>query len=199
MRHLLALTSTILLACGCSAAAVPTSKAQPQPPQATPSHVNYPPQHIKIPAIGVDTDVETVASDKSGAMAAPLNVNNVGWWPGVTPGDPGDAVMDGHKDWIGGVHKVFWSLNKLKPGDEIIVADLAGQEQHWQVVASSCPAGIVGCIASGPAGISVPYKTDPATLGMFTTTGTPTLTLYTCSGTWDKIYSDRLVVSAELH
>jgi len=49
-------------------------------------------------------------------MAVPSVPSHVAWYsPGPAPGEPGDAVIDGHLDWTTGP-AVFWNLGKLHAG-----------------------------------------------------------------------------------
>ncbi|MFZ0214660.1 MAG: class F sortase, partial [Candidatus Dormiibacterota bacterium] len=99
---------------------------------------------------------------------------------GPAPGQPGDAVIDGHLDWYTGP-AVFANLAKLKPGDQIQVTMSSGQPITFQVKTLQ----------------SVPYTSAPS--GLFATSGPPTLSLVTCAGQWDagkQVYLNRLVVTA---
>jgi sortase (surface protein transpeptidase) len=116
-------------------------------------------------------------------MAVPIKAEDVGWYKfGPSPGEQGDAVMDGHLDWWTGP-AVFWNLGKLKTGDEIWVARADGSRLLFVVDGTS----------------TVPSDSRPA--GLFATGGPPTLSLITCSGSWDRqrqTYTTRLVVHASL-
>jgi hypothetical protein len=94
---------------------VPTAKAPAKIPVDGPTDV-------RIPAISVDTSLEAISLDPSGALAAPA-YTDAGWYAdGTDPGDVGPAVIAGHYD---GVTKdsqsVFYHLADLKPGDRIDV------------------------------------------------------------------------------
>src|SRR5438045_1447791 len=57
------------------------------------------PVEIRIPSIGVDAQIIPVGKTKSGAMDAPANAVQTGWYAlGAWPGQPGNAVIDGHLD-----------------------------------------------------------------------------------------------------
>jgi sortase family protein len=137
---------------------------------------------IQIPSIGVDAAVELAAIDKHGDMQVPVNPCDVAWYKlGPVPGAAGDAVIDGHLDWWTDGAAVFWKLNLVKPGAQIIIIDAGGAKLRFKVTTLD----------------RVRRATEPA--GLFTTTGTPTLTLYTCAGVWEtgaQTYSQRLFVNA---
>lgn len=79
------------------------------------------PVYLKIPTIGVNAQVEHVGLAPDGAMDVPKDYDNVAWFDrGPRPGEQGNAVIDGHVDSRTRA-AVFWKLNTLKPGDEIIV------------------------------------------------------------------------------
>ena len=95
------------------------------------------PTRLKIPAIGVDAAVEEVGLDQENAMDVPKDPHDVAWYRyGPRPGQPGSAVIAGHVDYhdIGPV--VFWRLNELKKGDEVIVVDDKGAERHFVVTSN---------------------------------------------------------------
>jgi len=154
-------------------AASPAATSSPQP---TPSRG---PARLRIPAIGVDAPVEPVGVTADGKMDVPREVDDVGWYsPGVRPGEPGDAVFDGHLDWYTGP-AVFAGLHRLRSGD-VIEIDLAG-----------------GGTVSFHVYQTATYPADQPPPDLFGRDGTPRLTLITCAGRWDgHAYSRRLVVDA---
>ncbi len=90
------------------------------------------PVRLRIPALGIDADIEEVGLRK-GAMDVPGNIWNAGWLnSGPRPGDVGNAVLDGHKDSVHGT-AIFWELGKLKAGDKIYVSDQYGYELTFEV------------------------------------------------------------------
>lgn len=164
--------------------AVPS--VEPAPAQynpTTPRPAAPTPQRIAIPAIGVDATVEAVTVNDRLEMATPARPVDTGWYSlGSSPGEDGDAVIDGHVDSPDGAPAVFARLAQLKPGDQLIVTLAEGRRTF-----------AVTRIAS------VPYHSVPA--GLFATQGPPLLTLITCTGAWDPaqgVYSQRLVVEATL-
>lgn len=142
------------------------------------------PVHVSIPAIDVDTEIESVANDKNGRMDVPKDDMNTSWYnPGFRPGQDGKAVLAGHFDKKDGSPAIFWDLEKLKQGDEIIVTDDKGQEWKFAVTDSS----------------KFPDKDFPIA-DVFGNADEPMLNLITCHGEWSSGngYSDRYVVSSTL-
>ncbi len=143
------------------------------------------PAGFKIPALGVDTIVEEVGLDSKGGMDVPSNDTNVAWFGlGYRPSQTGSAVIAGHYDKVTGDPAVFYDLDRLEPGDQIMVVDETGGEQVFSVQNKTA------------------YLTDqfPTEL-VFGTSEEKILNLITCDGTWDSVnksYSNRLVVSAKL-
>lgn len=142
-----------------------------------------PPLRLVIPAIGVNAQVEALGLDAQGRMATPSRSDRVGWYsPGTTPGDVGNAVIDGHLDWTDGP-AVFWRLGRLKRGDELVVVRADGSQARFAVQSSA----------------TTPY--DASTDSLFTRSGPPAVTLITCAGAWDRqrgTYLQRLVIRAAL-
>lgn len=136
---------------------------------------------LMIPKLNVNAHSEPLGLDAQGQLATPtVKYCDVGWYQhGPAPGAPGDAVMDGHLDWYG-KPAVFWKLESLRPGDEIVVRrDTA--ILHFRVVSVA----------------SVPYNSHPP--GLFDVTGPPRLSLLTCAGDYDfkrATYLSRLIVNA---
>jgi sortase (surface protein transpeptidase) len=142
------------------------------------------PLYLTIPALGVHTNVEHVGVDKDNNMDIPKDPANVAWFkPGTVPGNPGNAVMDGHLDWYGIKQAVFYFIGSLKAGDRVYVRDDRGRDRAFVVTKQlvcrwqDCPLQEI----FGPA------------------TGTR-LNLITCDGTFNRAaqnYDKRLVVFSE--
>ena len=166
----------LILACG-------------QAGQAGHPHRGAAPVRLQIPRLHVDASVEQVGADQGGRMAIPSDYRDVAWYaPGVVPGDRGDAVIDGHLDWVVGgrlTPAVFTDLGSLRTGDEVDVMSRDGRTLRFKVTDSRALA----------------YNANPAQAGIFATGGTPRLTLITCTGTFDGSlhqYNQRRAVTAEL-
>ena len=153
---------------------------------ATPEAASKPvaaPARLSVPALGVDADVEAVGVDGQGRMGTPSRPEHVGWYrQGAAPGQPGNAVIDGHLDWTSGP-AVFWQLHRLRVGDEAFVTGSDGTRLRFVVDSVS----------------TIAY--DANVDGLFVTLGPPTMTLLTCTGAWDRqraTYLQRLVVHLSL-
>jgi len=143
-----------------------------------------PPGRLIIRSIGVNAPVVAVGVDKSGAMDVTKSSYDTGWYKlGPAPGDPGDAVIDGHLDWYDTSRAVFYNLRDLRVGDDIEVQRLDGVSHHFTVT------GIQ----------TVAYNATVP--GLFAAGGPARLSLITCGGPWSKTlsqYLERVVVDSAL-
>ncbi|HZV50459.1 MAG TPA: class F sortase [Candidatus Dormibacteraeota bacterium] len=139
------------------------------------------PDRLRIPAIGLDARVESVGVTAQGTMGVPTDPRDVGWYaPGVRPGEPGDAVMDGFMEWSSGP-AAFADLSRLRAGDEVDV-DLSDERRLIFRVDR---------LARFPFNQSLP--------GLFERGGSPRLSLVTSSSRWNGTgYEDRVEVDARL-
>lgn len=145
----------------------------------------FEPQTVSIPKINVISRIEKVGEDEKGRMAVPKEVMNVGWYEfGYKPGEKGSAVFAGHLDKVTGEPAVFYELNKLEEGDEIVVTDRNGRKLAFEVIRSRV------------------YPFDKVPLEeIFNSTDRERLNLITCTGSWNKDnknYTNRLVVYSQL-
>ena len=129
--------------------------------------------------------MEAVGADRTGAMATPSGPYTVGWWDrGTVPGQPGNAVIDGHLDSARVGAAVFWSLGELSAGDQILL-QMPGNKTLTFVVDHT----------------SIYPFNDAPLLTIFGPSSTPSLNLVTCSGSFDRSshnYNRRLVVYSRL-
>lgn len=143
------------------------------------------PVRLLVPAIGVDAAVEQVGKKEDGSMGTPTKFGNVGWYAlGSAPGQPGNAVIDGHVNNALTKAGVFEHLSQLALGDTVTVVNASGTQMSF----------IVTKVEEYPA------DTAPAA-SIFTTTGPPGLVLITCDGDWvqsARSFDKRLVVFARL-
>jgi hypothetical protein len=140
-----------------------------------------PPDRLRIAAIGVDSALESLDVDASGAMRAPKDFGKPGWFNrGPAPGDLGPAVIAGHVDSERGP-AVFYRLRDLKAGD-LVEVSRGGQWVLFGVAASE----------------RYPKDQFP-TAKVYNPTPVPELRLITCGGTFDRSrrsYEDNIVVYA---
>jgi hypothetical protein len=190
-----------IIAMACNGAAPHTSKARlapaPTPPPSVPTPLSSVvavrgiPVEIVIDRIGVIAPVEQVGVNKLNQMDVPKRPEDAAWYePGPAPGEGGDAVIDGHLDWVplskyacptppGQKGAVFCRLSELTVGDVILIHSQDGTIRRFVVVSAG----------------SVPNNNPPASL--FSRNGPPMLTLITCAGKWDgTTYTQRLLVQA---
>lgn len=91
------------------------------------------PVRLQIPAIGVDTALERLGTERDGELAPPRNPDLAGWFAaGPRPGDLGPSVIAGHVDSTSGP-AVFWRLRELRRGDRVSVRDRSGRAVTFRV------------------------------------------------------------------
>ena len=79
------------------------------------------PTAVRIPALGVTSDVMELGLERDGSMEVPPGGYPVGWYDrSPTPGQLGPAVLAGHVDWAG-EPGAFAGLDELLPGDTVEV------------------------------------------------------------------------------
>jgi sortase (surface protein transpeptidase) len=130
----------------------------------------------------VDAPIVDVGLTSDKQLESPREAHQVGWYAaGARPGEPGNALFDGHLDWYRAAG-VFWALGKLEPGDEIVTQAANGEQVRFVVEWKEL------------------YEVDKAPLErIFGPTSGPTVTLITCGGQFDrtsKSYTHRWVVRA---
>ncbi len=110
-------------------------------PEATPESSTPPPPmpkptHIQIPATGIDTKIVEVGYDIvtiDGQQVIQWQVAEYAAGHNSTSASPGEGhniVITGHDDWKG---EVFRTLEKAKPGDEVILTTEDGKVHHYAV------------------------------------------------------------------
>jgi hypothetical protein len=156
---------------------------------ATPVDAPWAPARLQIPAIHVDAAIMGVGQTATGVMDAPVSKvynspywSNVFWYDvGAAPGQPGNAVIAGHVNRVGGDPAVFWSLGKLQPGDTVMIVTNEGTIIHY----------LVNRVVRFPAN----YSSQDAINAVFGPATGNHLNLITCSGVWTRSgYDERLVV-----
>ena len=150
--------------------------AEPAAPTAVPTRV-------RVPAIGVDSSLVDLGLDAAGALEAPADFALAGWYAdGPVPGDVGPAVVAGHVDSHRGP-AVFFRLDELVPGDEVLVDRSDGTTARF----------LVTRVERHP-------KTAFPTDAVYGPTADAQLRLVTCGGDFDRSarsYEDNVVVFAE--
>jgi sortase (surface protein transpeptidase) len=137
---------------------------------------------VRIPAIGVDSDLATLGVDAAGALVPPADFGRAGWFgAGPVPGDVGPAVLAGHVDSRSGP-AIFYRLAELTAGDAVEVLRSDGRTVRFGVTR----------VARYP-------KDGFPTAEVYGATAAPELRLITCGGTFDRArrsYRDNVVVFA---
>jgi sortase (surface protein transpeptidase) len=142
------------------------------------------PRRIQIPQIGLDAPVMTTGLTGDGRMEVPAQAGDVGWFGlGTQPGEQGSAVLAGHLDTVGELPGVFWKLDQVQPGDDIILSDADGNQRWFRAIRSKV------------------YEDKKSPLQeIFGDSRGRFLNLITCDGVWlenEKNYDKRLVVFTE--
>lgn len=162
---------------------VNNESVQSAPADISPKQTNQGiPVRLKIPAINVDINLESVGLTPQGDMDISKGPTNAAWFNlGPRPGETGSAVIDGHYGWWkNGVPAVFENLNKLRTGDKIYIEDQTGATTAFVMRDAK------------------KYNPDADASDVFSSNdGQSHLNLITCNGVWNSIqksYSDRLVI-----
>jgi Sortase domain len=159
----------------------PTGPAHPAPRAGRPVAA---PVLLIIPAIGVDTGLESLDLLPDGTLEPPHEWGVAGWYAdGVRPGEPGPAVIAGHVDSVNGP-AVFYRLHDLRIGATVLVRTRDDTMLRF----------VVDTVRRYP-------KTQFPTAAVYGPTPLPELRLVTCTGEFDwsaRSYLDNLVVSARL-
>jgi LPXTG-site transpeptidase (sortase) family protein len=177
---------------------VATQTVAPAPQAALPSQAEAPaatapapaaiapdpfPVRLVISRIGVSAKIEAKGLDPNRNMSTANDFHDVAWYDlGPKPGEPGNALINGHVNWWTGA-AVFTRLSELRAGDRVTVVRKDGTKVTFKVTSKRV----------------VPANARIASL--FASSRVATLTLITCTGAWDpRTLSDthRLLVSAVL-
>jgi hypothetical protein len=142
-----------------------------------------PPTRVRIPAIHVDSSLESLSLNSAGVLNAPDRYDEAGWYAGgVVPGNNGPAVIAGHVDSTAGP-AVFFSLRTLVPG-ELVSVERGGVWVDFRVTQ----------VEEYP---KDQFPTDQ----VYRPTPDPELRVITCGGDFDTVhkrYYDNVVVYAIL-
>ncbi|WP_255714447.1 class F sortase [Blastococcus sp. MG754426] len=142
------------------------------------------PVRLRVPAAGIDASVVGAGLDGGGALSPPADPALVGWFTGSPrPGATGPAVLTGHVDWAGRPG-ALGRLDRVAPGDEVLVEGADGGVARFRVTA-------VERYAKDAFPGDAVYAPTPAA----------ELRVITCGGAFDAAtgsYRDNVVVSARL-
>ncbi len=141
------------------------------------------PTRLRIPAIGVDTELIPLGLTADGALDVPPAGFPAAWYTGApTPGELGPAIITGHIDWNG--PGVFFELHSLTVGAEVDVTREDGSVATFAVTE-----------------VSEFAKADFPTALVYGGIDYAGLRLITCGGTFNhktRHYEDNIVVFASL-
>ena len=106
---------------------------EPTQPAVAGTMVAAAPVRLRIPSIGVDSDLMDLGLQTDGTLEVPPSGFPAGWYTGApTPGELGPAIIAGHVDWSG-QPGVFFDLWELSTGDEIAITRLDGSTARFRV------------------------------------------------------------------
>jgi LPXTG-site transpeptidase (sortase) family protein len=141
------------------------------------------PVRLVISRIGVDATIESRGLDAGRNMLTPKDYHDVAWYNlGPRPGEPGNALLNGHVDWWTGA-AVFTRLSELRAGDMLTVVREDGTRLSFKVTGRQV------------------VKAGARVASLFAPSKVASLTLITCTGPWDASIlsaTHRLLVSAVL-
>jgi sortase (surface protein transpeptidase) len=139
------------------------------------------PVRLRIPAIDVDTGLESLGLASDQSIEVPSEPGVAGWWEGgPRPGQVGPAVILGHVRW--NAPAVFSRLDRLERGDEVLVDRADGTTARFVVTGQG----------------TYRKAAFPSDLVYYPTLD-PELRLVTCGGPYDRAartYTENLVVFA---
>ena len=167
-----------------AAAGVPPAATVPAPvvAEAGTEETSAAPVRVRVPAIGVDSELLRLGTDASGVLVPPADFARAGWFAGgAVPGDVGPAVIAGHVDSVDGP-AVFSRVRDLVAGDEVLVDRADGTTVRFAVT-----------------GVGRYPKEDFPTEAVYGPTPRAELRLVTCGGDFDRSrrsYEDNVVVFA---
>jgi LPXTG-site transpeptidase (sortase) family protein len=165
----------------------PTSAPTPDPAPPADPPLGSAPFQLVIPEIGVDAPVNTFGLDANLVPEVPLNGREVAWYEwSAAPGTGSNAVMAGHVTWSGAA--VFYNLDQLGAGDEILLRSPDGAELRYTVKDNF-----------------LVDPNDPGALSVMSPTEEDVITVITCGGDYFHTggrfggdYTNRRVVRAAL-
>ena len=143
-----------------------------------------------VPSAQLRAAIVRLGVTATNLLGAPDNPHVIGWWSdGPAPGEAGNVLLDGHRDFadvndnVG--QGVCWLLTETRPGDPLIIRDRTDGSAFVYTVRE-----IHSVNWDDPAGGAFLRSSDDAVLA-----------LVTCEGSFDAVahnYSQRRVVIAGL-
>ena len=141
------------------------------------------PVRLAIPSIRLDAAVEARGLDAKRNLDTASSPNDVAWYDmGPAPGQPGNAIINGHVDWWTG-DAVFTRLGRVRVGDLVTVTRADGVVVSFRITSLQHVA----------ANARIP--------SLFAASPDATLTLITCAGVWNPLAltnTERLLVQARI-
>lgn len=148
-----------------------------------PATGSAPPVAVEAQGVALHAPLVAVGKTPDGALDVP-DFGTAGWYQhSVVPGAPGAAVLAGHVDSTTGPD-VFYRLNDLRPGDEVLVRHADGATSRFTVHDRE-----------------VVDKEELPVHRIFDAPTRPELRLITCGGPFDtdeRSYRSNVVVYAHL-
>ncbi|EUJ45565.1 class F sortase [Listeria riparia] len=81
----------------------------------------------------IQNPVRPVGTDKDGRMEVPDGIDAVYWYKyGPSPGDKGNAIIAGHRDW-GGELGLFKYLEDISVGEKVTIGYADNTKKEFQV------------------------------------------------------------------
>lgn len=145
---------------------------------------------LLIPSARIKAAIARVSLTASRAFGAPDNPYIIGWWEdGPAPGQPGNVLLDGHRDFTDVDDNqgagVCWFLPDTQKGDFVIIRDNAREIHYLYTVREIA---------------SLAWNSEDG-VAYLATSEESILTLVTCEGSFDEgshNYSNRRILVAEL-
>lgn len=140
------------------------------------------PKQIEIPTLKVIAPVKEAGLTKSGAMATFNDAKTIAWYKyGAIPGQDGNAILAGHKDYNGKLGTLFY-LEKMKKDETIVITYEDGRVETFGLVSNTL------------------YPLDKVPSDVMELNGKQRLTIITCGGKFDREkggYQSRVVTVFE--
>jgi LPXTG-site transpeptidase (sortase) family protein len=94
------------------------------------------PEMISIPNLHVEAPIKAVGLDDEGRMATIPSADTIAWYEyGSTPGQVGNSILAGHRDWKGKLGS-FRNIEKLNKGDEVSIRFNDGSVKSFIVISN---------------------------------------------------------------